>query len=272
VDKTPDDLARFRCAYRQISSRMTLLDFIKQTFPSAALRNICTALLYPLPEFLADEVHLATMGMSDNNGAIVDVLCSSSADLRAQVKLFYGIKFGDGRYSVKSKDGLGDTEKLFKDVKADTRAGGLRDLLLPLVEGSQQQQQDANPDPSLDSLIPFLQGASADSIAQWVDSLKAGGQSVDVFCKQAAGNDKELHRALLALTMSPLDFWTHRLHAALEPKINKRLLMRVMCTNDCHQRAALAKHYAEIFPAATPFHKFWQDDAESKLIKLLFSL
>jgi hypothetical protein len=72
-------------------------------------------------EYCADEIHLATMGLSDNHNAIVDILCTADDHLLEQIVVFYGnleengggnshtfvsgIKFGDGKYEVKSADG-----------------------------------------------------------------------------------------------------------------------------------------------------------------------
>lgn len=63
------------------------------------------------------------MGLSDNHNAIVDILCTADKHLLQQIVVFYGqcvfvclfvlqklgfgsgIKFGDGKYEVKSADG-----------------------------------------------------------------------------------------------------------------------------------------------------------------------
>jgi hypothetical protein len=66
VKKSKDDMSRFRKQFRLSEPKVGLIDFIKTSYasPNTALGNWVTSLTYPLPEFYADEIHLATMGLS----------------------------------------------------------------------------------------------------------------------------------------------------------------------------------------------------------------
>lgn len=246
ASKDENQMARFRRAFRE-SCKEELLEFVKATFKqNAALGNFVASICYPMPEFFADEVHLATMGLSDNHGAIVDAICSSNKQQLKNVKLFYGIKFGDGRYEVKSEDGLGDKEKLERDVRASSK-GRIQQLLLERIKGIERESSPTSgkefvdgESKDIEKFIQFLATASAGQLTEF-QNLCGSVENQKKLANTFAGDDKELARAFFCVMAPRQNFWLERLQQSVLPKLNKKLLLRVVSVNSPSERRALAE-------------------------------
>ena len=266
--KSTDDMARFRKQYRIEAKEIILIDLVKQSFP-LALANWVSTCVYPLPEFLADEIHLATMGLSDNHSAMVDALCSSPGFLVRQIAHFYGVKFGDGRYeaSDKSADGKGDSEKLFRDVKFSI-SGPIQELLLARIRGESgnvicgSDAMEALKSGDWNRIVAVLTCPSEETLdlVRKNDSMESVAESV------APNDDKTVSRACFACLASPEEFWSVRLRECIaKSPINKKLLVRIVACNSPQQRAALVMRVPQ---AKAMLEK--GDSDEAKFLRALF--
>ncbi len=264
--KTPDDFSRFRTAYRENDkSGVQLIDFVKKSFagPHNGLGNVVCTLLYARPEFCADELHLATMGLSDNHGAMADLVAAAPRELLAQISLFYGIKFGDGRYEVKSADGRGDTDKLVKDARFALR-GRLQQLLVARLErcqGGGAARAGSIAAPWDGGLCDFLASAGPAE----AERVRAEHGNVAALAQKLAEGDATLARAILGILAPPEDFWTARLREAVAGggAVNKKLVLRALAMLDPPQRGEAAKRVPELQA------RLAQDD-EGKLLRAVF--
>lgn len=217
--------ARFRTSFRARIGQPDLTAFVRSHI-KGGLANWCLALLCHPAELCADECHLATMGLSDNSGAVVDVLCGRATAL-ATVNLFYGVKFGDSRYEVKSKDGMGDADKLRKDVVADARGARAKELLAAVITHSIGHDSAHVAPQWSDALVTADAGAVAAFLLHATPAERAKGAAP---LQATAGDDALLARALHALATERVPYWTERFETALRgPKADKKLLMRVAC-------------------------------------------
>jgi hypothetical protein len=174
----------------------------------------------------------------DNFNAIVDVVGSCNRDMLTQISYFYGVKFGDGRYEVKSKDGQGDKEKFMKDVRFASK-GKIQELLVARISHSGED--------STANVLEVVEGGKwEDLVALFANISEAQvaeicGKHSNVLelCKKLADGDAKLERLFYAILGA--DFWETRLKEAVEPKLNKKLLMRVVVSISPVQRAELAK-------------------------------
>ena len=177
--------------------------------------------------------------LQDNFNAVVDVVGSSDRDLLSQVSYFYGVKFGDGRYEVKSADGQGDKEKFMKEVRFAT-SGKLQELLVARVTHAASGESTAN-------ALEVVEAANWEDVVSLfakisraqIDEINKKYDNVREVCKKLAGDDSKLERLFYAILGA--DFWQTRLSEAITPNLNKKLLMRVMACNSPMQRSELAK-------------------------------
>ena len=267
------DMARFRRAFRENQKDRELVDFIKGTFQTT-LANFASSVAFPLAEVLSDEVHLATMGLSDNFGAIVDVVCSSDKHLLQEVRQFYGIKFGDGRYEVKSQDGKGDREKLEKDVSFALK-GKKKELVVAKIRGLDNEWSKSDGKEflsgdagSFEELVEFLANASPAQLTEFQVEAKGDDKIREMSAKFSDG-DKELERAIFACAAPRHSFWTLRLMQAVSPKLNKKLLLRVISANDPSQRKTIAAMYEDQSKNSL-MDKFEGNDDEMLFLRAVF--
>ncbi len=268
VQKTAASMSRFRSAYQQQKTGVHLIDFVKKSFAGqhAALGNVVCALLYATPEYCADEVHLATMGLSDNHSALSDIVAASSHELLGQIGLFYGIKFGDGRYEVKSADGRGDADKLLKDARFALR-GNLQQLLTarielsttgqgaPIAKGSADAAWDAG-------LCDFLASAGPAQLKE----LRDKHNDLAALSNTLAEGDAALARAIFGIVAAPTEYWSVRLREAVGvggAQLNKKLLLRVVAMLNPDERRQAALRVPELLAKLAP-------DEEGKLLRALF--
>ena len=248
--KTAEEMARLRHQYRlEAADGVALIDTVKAALPTA-LGNWTASILYPVPEFCADEIHLATMGLSDNFGAISDVVAMHRSLLN-QVRHFYGVKFGDGRYeaSDKSKDGQGDVHKLSRDVKFAT-SGKLQQLLMARIASDRAEVSEEEV-----SVVQVLETGEWEAVVrlyanasdEQLEKIRAAHSDLPALCKRLAGEggDAEVERALFARLADHNTFWAGRLRASVSPSLNRKLLVRVVACNSPQQRAALLAEVPE---------------------------
>lgn len=181
--------------------------------------DVVLALMTPLPEYLAHELHRAMKGKGTNERVLIEILCTNDNKSIKAIKAAYEEQNGKSLEKAVKEETSGDFKKLLEDlVSCDREEDECRPELAPELAKELFDEGKGKLGTDEDKLRRILTTHSYSTLrCVFVEYQKLAGSSLETDLRsELSGDFMEAMLAVYSSIQNPANFFARELHATMK--------------------------------------------------------